>query len=253
MVPKDIIIGGLRIHYVEGGQSGHSDVKVFLHGWKSEALHLKSIYQGYDNYIALDWPGFGKSDAPGEPWSISDYAEMLKSFLDKLGIANPVLIGHSFGGSVIIKYCALGYPARKAILIGSSGIREKTLKKKVYKVFAKTGKAVFQLPVISKAYGHVRKKFYQSIDSEDYLTAGALVESYKRIISEDLQEDMKKIKIPVRLIWGEKDDASPLEYGRRMNALINHSRLDIIPGAGHFCFLDKPEEFRQVFGRELAS
>ena len=54
--------------------------------------------------LILDLPGFGQSDEPKEIWNIFDYAEMVNYFVKELKINDPILIGHSFGGRVAIKF-----------------------------------------------------------------------------------------------------------------------------------------------------
>ena len=65
-------------------------------------------------------------------------------------------------------------------------------------------------------------------------------------VNEDLQDCMPKIKQDTLLIWGEKDTATPLEEGKRMDELIPSSSLAVIPGVGHYSFLEAPAAFRAI-------
>jgi pimeloyl-ACP methyl ester carboxylesterase len=201
--------------------------------------------------VSLDLPGFGKSELPKAVWTVEDYADFLKTFLEKLEIKNLIFIGHSFGGSVIIKYLAEGGEAKKIILISPSGIRKKGIKIYIWYILAKIFKIIMMLPGLSLFKDKLRKKIYKAIDSEDYIEAGRLTESYKKIIREDLREDMAKINTKTVLVWGEKDKDTPLEYGEEMHALIRNSRLFIVKNAEHFSFIDKPEEFQKIFLAEI--
>jgi len=49
--------------------------------------------------------------------------------------------------------------------------------------------------------------------------------------------------VPTLIIWGDQDRETPVGFRRKMNELIEGSKLEILKGAGHFSFLDKPEEF----------
>jgi len=60
---------------------------------------------------------------------------------------------------------------------------------------------------------------------------------------EDLSTFFSKIKNQVLIIWGEDDKITPLDDGKLMNKLIPKSKLIIFEKAGHFCFLDQPDEF----------
>ena len=63
----------------------------------------------------------------------------------------------------------------------------------------------------------------------------------KKIIKEDLSEDLEKIKIPTFIIWGEKDKIKKLKEGKEINRKIKNSVLKVISGAGHSPHLEKPE------------
>ncbi|MFA7319013.1 MAG: alpha/beta hydrolase [Parcubacteria group bacterium] len=241
----------MNIQFYQSDCIGKEKLVILLHGWNSRAKHLKIIFQEMDNFIALDLPGFGESDLPPVVWGVAEYANFLRRFLEKLEIEKPILAGHSFGGSVILKYLANGGRAEKIILVSPSGIRKRGMKIWFYKIVAKIAKSILSLPGASFFRDKIRIKAYKMIDSEDYIEAGALTESYKKIIREDLSEDMKKIQIKTILIWGEKDVATPLAQGELMQKFIKNSKLYIIKTAGHFSFVDQPEEFKKIFLREI--
>jgi len=248
MLNQQIIVNNLRINYYRSEDfSPNNNTFVFLHGWKSESLHLKTIFDNISNYLALDLPGFGGSALPKEVWGVGEYVIFLKNFLEKIGIKNPILVGHSFGGAIIIKFLAIGNRAQKAILIDSAGIRKNGFKIQVYKIIAKIFKLPFFLPGLGIIKSKIRRGFYKLIDSEDYIGAGELTESYKKIIREDLRQEMQKINSPVYLIWGEDDKATEIKDAYLIKSFIKNSQLTIIKNAGHFPFLDCPKEFRSIF------
>jgi pimeloyl-ACP methyl ester carboxylesterase len=251
MQEKQVIINGLNINYFESDGLDREKAVVFLHGWGSRAAHLKSIFANLPNFVALDFPGFGGSDLPPMPWGVADFADFLASFLFKLEIKNPILVGHSIGGSIIIKYLIEGGKARKTILIAAAGIRKRGLKIFLYKIIAKIFKVIFLLPGLNIFKDKIRKKLYSAIDSVDYIEAGKMTESYKKIIGDDLTDDLAMVKIPTILIWGEKDSITPLWHGELMQKNIVGSKLFVIPDAGHFSFVDQPEKFRVIFLKEI--
>ena len=251
MVGNNIIINGLYTAYYQSDTLDKDNALIFLHGWGSEALHLRNIFETCDNFIAIDFPGFGHSELPKSVWSVDNYVEFLKDFLDKLEIKNPLLIGHSFGGGIIVKYLSEKSDVKKAILISPSGVRKRGFKIFAWKIVAKMMKVLLSLPGLNKFRDKLRRKFYKAIDSEDYIEAGKMTEIYKKIIREDLREDMKKIDADVALIWGESDKATPLEQGIAIQKLIINSRLYVIKGAGHFSFIDQPEKFNKIFLKEI--
>jgi len=251
MIKKNIIIDNLKINYYQSPEWKTDGTLVFLPGWQAKALIFKKIFDSVDNYVAIDWPGFGESEQSKETWGLREYANFLKKFLGKLEIGKPVLIGHSFGGSVGIKYVVNGGQAQKLILIDSAGIRRKSFKKFIYLIGAKIFKFFLAWPVVKRYKQKIRQKFYRTIDSEDYLNAGELGDIYQKVIREDLTGDLPRVKTETVLIWGEDDKATPVADGLLMNKLIYGSKLFIIKRAGHFPFLEQEKEFKKIFSECL--
>ncbi len=247
---KAVIVDGLHITYYQNGVFSPDRPFVFLHGWGSQSLCFRKTLENCSNGIAIDLPGFGGSDIPSSIWSINEYSVFLRDILEKLRIRDFILVGHSFGGSIAIKYAATFGNARKLILIGSAGIRRKTLKTRTWHFFSKVFGPFLQLPFLRVFREGVRKKLYAFIGSEDYIQAGPLTDIYGKIIREDLSEDMSKVNIPTVLVWGENDQDTPLEDGYRMHSLIRGSRLRVIKNAGHYVFLDNETEFERIFSEE---
>jgi pimeloyl-ACP methyl ester carboxylesterase len=244
---KNSIIRGLDIKYYQTADFDKDDAVVFLHGWGSEAMHFQKILARCKSAVAVDLPGFGKSEVPSTVWALDDYVDFVKEFLEKLAIKNPIIAGHSFGGSIGIKYCTAKNDAKKLILIGSAGIRRKTLKKYGLFIVSKIFGFIFSLPGIRVLKGGLRGWLYKLIGAEDYIQAGPLAETFRKIVSEDLRDDMRKIHVPTVLIWGADDKDTPIEDGKLMEQLIRNSQLYIIPDAGHYVFLDNEQKFRELF------
>ncbi|MEI8103976.1 MAG: alpha/beta hydrolase [Candidatus Moraniibacteriota bacterium] len=252
---KESIVDGLRIHYVQnfsGRADEEASVTVFLHGWGANSESFREVLSYCADAIAIDLPGFGGSEQPKTAWSLNEYALFLKHFLEKLGIQKIILIGHSFGGSIAVRYAARYERAERLILIGSAGIRHKnTVRKAVLLGFAKSLGWLLKLPVVGIFRQRIRKQLYAWIGSEDYLESGAMQTIYQQIISEDVRDDVQKIKIPVVLIWGNSDKSTPIDDAYVFQKLFPQSRLEIVAQAGHYVFLDAPESFKDVFLKAL--
>jgi pimeloyl-ACP methyl ester carboxylesterase len=64
---------------------------------------------------------------------------------------------------------------------------------------------------------------------------------------------LHELKLPVQLIWGADDPLFPVAHAARAHALIEHSKLTVIEGAGHTPQAERPEEFNRVLHRFLDS
>lgn len=246
MEARNIILKKKSVRYYSAGAAENEINIIFLHGWRSEALIWQKIIhtlpQDGFNCFALDLPGFGKSEAPTDFFTIQDYADVVLEFINKLKLTNVVLIGHSFGGRIAIKIAAENFLFIKSIvLVDSAGIKVTSLGSKIKLFFAKLVKPLFKLKFLKNA----KKGIYKIIGSEDYLATPALQKTFVHIINEDLTQLLPLIEVPALLLWGEKDKNpnSSLEHALVMKNLIKDSKLMLIPNAAHFSFLDNPHSF----------
>jgi pimeloyl-ACP methyl ester carboxylesterase len=241
----NLVVNGLLLNYSESGQPG-APVVLMLHGWGADSRSLDALAAALSPHyrvVQLDLPGFGGSEVPPADWHVTDFAQTVHDFAAKAKLPKlHAIIGHSFGGRVAIT--AIGghllRPSR-LVLIGAPAIaRTGSARNQFYKAAAKTGKVVTALPGLSRLRSGLRRRLYQSAGSTDYLDAGPLREIFLNTISDDLRQTAAKIKTPALLIWGDNDTDAPLADARALAVAIRGSRLEIIPGAGHYVFLDAP-------------
>ena len=288
---KQIQINGLNINYKTIGDGKIPIVLLHGWGVSSDKyleligyLSQFSIFNFQFSIIIPDLPGFGKSDEPNENWKLDDYVEFVNEFIEKTSrkggfelVKNIlakmqegstalrgqwsqqhtekqkkiILIGHSFGGRIAIKYAAK-YPEKieRLILTGAAGIKRKlTLKQKILFILAKTGKIIFSLPVINNFQKPVYKLFSKIAwkRKKDYYNASPrMKEIMKNVLAEDLTDYLSKIKIPTLLVWGREDKTTPLADGEVMNEKIKNSELKVIDNANHSLPYQKAEEFARI-------
>ncbi|MBQ4349472.1 MAG: alpha/beta hydrolase [Clostridia bacterium] len=246
-------IDSLNINYTE---SGEGDLVVLLHGWGSNITlfqHTVSVLERKYKVVAMDMPGFGESDEPSEPWCVDDYVDFVLKFLESYSPEKVTLLGHSFGGRVIIKMCSreLPFEIDKIILVDSAGVKpEKTLKQKTKQSIFKMGKKLYSAAPVQKLFPDALENLRKKNGSADYNAASPVMrQTLVRVVNEDLQELMPNVKAPTLLIWGTADDATPLSDALIMEKLMPEAGLVKFEGAGHYSFL----ECQAQYGRVLAS
>lgn len=244
---KQIILSDLSVNYYTGQAKGaNRGVFVFLHGWRHDGaawFHiLEALMTGGISVFCLDLPGFGKSELPAHPFTVGDYAAVVKEFIDKLQLEKVTLVGHSFGGRVAIKVAAL-FPdvIQKLVLVDSAGLRTLTVSLRLKGLMAKIVKPIFSLPI----FHHARKAIYALMEAEDYVRNPELKQTFLNVINEDLNSLLPKINHQTLILWGESDAEVPLAKGKIMKQQIKNSELVVFPKAGHLPFYDQPEEFVQ--------
>ncbi len=217
-------------------QKGEGRDLVFLHGYLSSK---ESFYPQIEYFsklyrvTAFDFPGFGKSDPIPAAWSVGDYADWLKSFLEEQKIRKPLVIAHSFGGRVAVKCLAREALFDKAVLCGCAGIVPKRtasyrLRVKIYRIVKKI------------APRYAEKHF----GSSEYKTLSPVMrESYKKIVNEDLRGEAKNITRPVLFVTGENDTATPVSSAEIYHGCVKCSRLLVLKDCSHFAHLDDPLAF----------
>ena len=224
-----INVKDININYIQYGEG--KDI-VLLHGWGQNIEMMKPLGDPLSNkykITIIDFPGFGESEEPKTAWTIDDYSEMLGEIIKKLNIKKPILMGHSFGGRVAIRYSA-NNKIEKLVLFGSPCIRKQqplSLKTKVLKKL-KT------LPGLD-GIGEKMKKY---IGSRDYKAASPMMRQILvNTVNEDLSEYAKKIEEPTLLIWGDNDTEEPVEEARKLVKIMIDAGLVVLPGS-HYAYLE---------------
>lgn len=247
-----IVVENLAVEYQD---SGSGPVLLFLHGWKDTLHTFDSLIASLPKkwrVIALDMPGFGKTETPAQAWDLDNYVNWTRAFIKKMDISPYCIVGHSFGGRVAIKGIGAGnLSAEKMILIGGAGIsKQKSLRNRLVTFVAKAGKYLTILPPFILWRRKIKTALYSKIGS-DYLGAGSLKETYLKIIKEDVRNYAEKITIPTLLIWGAEDSQTPVTDGRIFEGLISDSILKVIPETGHFVHQENPQLVATYIGEFL--
>lgn len=243
------IIEGININYIVEGEG---EPVLVLHGWGANIASVKpivNILKEAFKVIALDLPGFGESDKPQDAFGSFHYADIVKQLIDKLEIEKISLVGHSFGGKIAI-ILSTRYPELidKVVLIDSAGlIPRRTLKYHLKVKTFKLAKVAWRIIFFWQDDPARMENLYKRFGSDDYQNSSGIMRKIMvRVVNENLKPILKDIKAPVLLIWGEKDDATPLYQGRLMNREIKDSGLVVFEGAGHFSYIDDYNRFTRV-------
>ncbi len=211
-------------------------------------LFAHQTYRNFEVYL-IDVVGFGKSDIPEHPLNSDDFGDFLEELVKNLKVENPILIGHSNGGRIIINAVGRGLVnPRKIVLIDSAGLKPKRSMKYYLKVgFFKTGKFILNLLPNTKAIKEFKEKLLNKVGSADYkASAPVLKETMKKILNEDQAKMLPNIKCPTLLIWGTLDKDTPLSDAKKMEQLIPDCGLVAYPGSSHFSYLENIDNCNRV-------
>ncbi len=260
--------GGERIAYVDEGTGDHTII--FIHGlgsylpaWKKNIPALSAHYR----VIAIDLPGYGKSDKLPHSGMMTYYAGVVNEFVQALGLEKVVLGGHSMGGQISM-VTALYYPeiVEKLILSAPAGFERFTEGQKQWFRSVMTVRGVMLTPV-EDIITNLAYNFYRLPDDAEFMITDriamrdaedfqaychAVVQSVNGMVDEAVIDFLHKIQQPALIVFGENDNLIPnrfLNPGRtadvaRVGAeLLPNNELYLIPQSGHFVQFESYERF----------
>jgi len=148
---------------------------------------------------------------------------------------------------VAIHLASRGFGA-KLVLTDSAGLKPKRGPGYYLRVYSyKAAKKVMSLPGLRRWRHKALDLWLKRNPSTDYAQAKGIMRTvFVKVVNEDLAPLLPLINKPTLLLWGEKDTATPLIDGQKMEKLIPDAGLVVFKGAGHYPFLEQPAYFYRV-------
>lgn len=229
-----------RINYRE---QGTGPTVILIHGfpmnqqvWKEFAERLGDSLQ----VVTLDLPGFGKSQPLPEGFSLEDVAGTLRDWIRERGYRQPVIVGHSLGGYVILALVEQDPQIAAGIcLFHSTALADSTEKKqsrdKVLEFIDKQGVHAFTSNFIGQLYADPQHRSIPKVKNMAVQSTRETVEGYTRAMRDrkDRRHVLSSFGGPILFIAGEKDGGIPVETVRAQAALNPRAEALILPEVAH--------------------
>lgn len=247
---QQITVNNLQIAHVV---TGDGPPVLLLHGWGANSellwpLAEKLVRRGYRVY-APDLPGFGQSDEPPQAWSVFDYADFVRAYLDANNLQQVYLFGHSFGGRLaLILGADSAARIHKIALSNSAGVRPKTpllptIRLRVYKAI----RGGLESVGLQSLAATLRERYNARYGSADFQqVSGVMRETFVQVVNEDLLSYAARVKPSVLLFWGDADTDTPLWQGELLEKTIPDAGLVLYEGAGHYAYLERAADVARV-------
>lgn len=223
-------------------QFGTGPVLLFFHG----GIATPGAYQTLLRLLSKDFtviapthPGHGNSFSIDDNWTIDDFIDTYREFMQKVGCKPKILFGHSLGGLFAL-LVSLHSVCQKLIVCDPAGLP-----------FPGTP-AAYLAAVFEEAQEAIKMRPDLTYIKNTLPTAGTIVHTavrhgndipwfYTHVPRLNVSQELKKIHTPTTLFWGEKDKIIPVAVGKQMNDLIPLSQLIVFPQYGHVYPVTAPE------------
>ena len=226
-------MGDIQLNYVERGAG---DALILLHG-NGESLDYFAgqldFFARFYRVIALDTRGHGASPRGSAPFTIRQFAEDLRAFMDEHGIDRAHILGFSDGGNIALSF-ALKYPRRvRKLILNGANLDPWGVKLHV------------QIPIV---LGYHLARLFAGKRPE----ARRRMELLGLMVNEPhfAPQDLRKLELPALVIAGDRDMIRD-RHTRLIAESLPNARLKILKG-NHFIANQRPEEFNRVVAEFLA-
>lgn len=240
---------GAELAYADSGSG--TPAFVFVHGWQGDRAVWGGIVAALGpevRAIAVDQRGSGDSNRAPGPYNIERLAGDLHDLVTALGVAPVVIVGHSMGGTVALRF-AVDYPeaTRGLVLIApvpasGGGFSER----RVEYLRATAGD-----PVV------VREWLARTLSAEhdaatlDRLCAVAALTPREAALGSfaswgfaNFADATRRIEAPALVIAPEHDAAESVE--RNVAALLPNGEYVVLPNGAHYAIVEQPQEIAEL-------
>ncbi|GLY42352.1 4,5-9,10-diseco-3-hydroxy-5,9,17-trioxoandrosta-1(10),2-diene-4-oate hydrolase [Amycolatopsis sp. NBRC 101858] len=267
---KYVQAGSLKLHYHEAGAE-HAETVILLHGggpgasaWSNFGRNLPEFAKHYRT-IAVDQPGFGRSDKPTEhPQYFRHSADAVVGLMDALGVERAHFVGNSLGGGAAVRLALNhGKRAGRLVLMGPGGLSVnlfapdptegvKNLGKFAAKPSRERMEAFLRIMVHDQSLitdELIDDRFAAANTPESLAAMRAMGMSFAQPDTYEegmLWREAHRLRQRVLLIWGREDRVNPLDGALVPLKTIPRAQLHVFGGCGHWAQLEKFDEFNRL-------
>jgi pimeloyl-ACP methyl ester carboxylesterase len=261
--PGFTVIDGTRVRYADNRKQD-APVVLLLSPLPQSILCFDSIWKKLDAHfrlIALDLPGFGRSDGGLGFMSFKAQGAFLEKFVNEMQLNDVHIVGPDVGTPAVLDYVIHRNHMAASILIGdgpavnpsrNGSIINKAVNWSFWRmVFILTGPETF----VYGAYKLAALKYVPSAEEvDDYVKSYShgrirAITHWFKTYPENLatiDPFLNELKLPTQIFWGDKDVFLTTENATQLHERLPHSALTIFKDCGHYAYQDEPDEFARM-------
>jgi len=255
--PQTMPIEGLSIRFAESGTG--SQHALLLSPWPESLFAFEQMWSRLAevaHVIAVDLPGFGGSERRETLMNPKAMGEFIVRIADAFGLDKPHVVAPDIGTSATL-FAAAAHPGRFAsVVVGTGGAAVPLILRDPLKEWVEAtdlepyrqigGRKIVEI-ALSTIEGYtpsdeIRDDYIASYDGDKFADTIPYVQAYPEQLPL-LGTLLPEIHIPVRIIQGSEDQVVPAENAHYLVERLPNSSVDLIAGAGHFVWEERPESY----------
>jgi pimeloyl-ACP methyl ester carboxylesterase len=236
--------------YIEEGQG---EPLLLLHGLMGALSNWDEVIKEFSANYRVIIPVLPIYDLPLLTTGVRSLSKYVHKFIKFKQLSNVVLLGNSLGGHVGLVY-VLAHPGyvKALVLTGSSGLYENAFggsfpRRESIDFVREKVQYTFYDP--NTATEDMVQEIFQTINDRHKVIR--ILAMAKSAIRHNMKDELRKITMPVSLIWGKDDKITPPEVAVEFNELLPNSELHWVDKCGHAPMMERPVEFNQYLGQFL--
>lgn len=260
------LLGGTT-RYWEYGPADAARTVLLVHGYRGDHHGLEPVIARLPDvhFISPDLPGFGLSTPMTEaPHSVAGYVTWLRAFIEKLGLQDDVLLGHSFGSMITTSGVDAGLRPPRLILINpistdphkGGGAVMNALTRAYYNTARRLPERIGRgllgnwlvVQIMSVTLAKTRDRDLRRWIHEEhhryfngFSDPQTVAEAFDASLSTDVRKYSGSLTMPVLVIAGADDEIAPAPGQRAFTAEVPSSQLVMLDGVGHLVHYEQPD------------
>jgi pimeloyl-ACP methyl ester carboxylesterase len=228
--------------YIEEGQG---EPLLLLHGLMGALSNWDEVIKEFSANYRVIIPVLPIYDLPLLTTGVRSLSKYVHKFIKFKQLSNVVLLGNSLGGHVGLVY-VLAHPGyvKALVLTGSSGLYENAFggsfpRRESIDFVREKVQYTFYDP--NTATEDMVQEIFETINDRHKVIR--ILAMAKSAIRHNMKDELRKITMPVSLIWGKDDKITPPEVAVEFNELLPNSELHWVDKCGHAPMMERPAEF----------
>lgn len=236
-------------------EKGEGEILFLLHGLFGALSNFTDVIDHFSKNYRVVFPFLPLYEFPLRQSTVTGMVKYISDLIEYKSLTNLNILGNSLGGHIAQVYALDNLEkVNSLILTGSSGLFENSLgdgyPNKESKDYIKK-KTAFTFYDPKFATDELIDEVYETVNNRQ--KAIRVITMAKSALRHNLREDLSKLTMPVKLIWGKNDTITPPFVAEEFEKLLPNADLTFIDQCGHAAMMEKSTEFNAILERFLLS